>query len=118
MQMMKFLHNAQNDALRLSVGHGSIQPEWHVDALFAVHPDCRGHTGVAFGFKHGGGFPMQMSRKQKLNAGGGTTCKPVGVDDVPPKIPWTPLFLKEQGCDTMSDEVCQDNASAVPSEEN
>ena len=59
-----------------------------------------------------------MSRKQKLNASGGTTCELVGVDDVPPKILWTPLFSREQGCETVSDEVHQDDTSAILLEEN
>ena len=73
---------------------------------------------MAFGFKQGRGFPVHVSRKQKLNASGSRTCKLVGADDVLPKNLWTPLFLKGQGHETTSDEVHQDVMSAVLSEEN
>ena len=59
-----------------------------------------------------------MSRKQKLNTSGSATCELVGMDDVSPKILWTPLFLREQGYETVSDEVHQDNASVISLEEN
>ena len=42
----------------------------------------------------------------------------MGIDDVSPKILWTPSFLKGQGHNTISDEVCQDNMPAILSEEN
>ena len=82
---MKFLHDTQEDVLRLSVGTGSVQLEWFVDTSFVMHPDYRGHTSAAFRFKHSGGFPMQVSRKQKLNTSSGTTCELAGVDNVLPK---------------------------------
>ena len=115
---MKFLHDTQENVLRLSAGTGGVQSEWFVDASFATHPDYRGHTRAAFRFKHGGGFPMQVSRKQKLNTSGSATCKLVGVDDVLPRTLWIPSFLKEQGCNTISNEVHQDNALAMLLEEN
>ena len=117
-QLMKFLHDTQDDALRSSVGLGSVQSEWFVDALFSMHPNHRENTGAAFGFKHGRGFPVHVSGKQKLNTSGSATCKLVGVDDVSPKILWTPLFLKGQGHKTVSDEVHQDNTLAVLFKEN
>ena len=40
-QMTKFLHNMQNDVLRLSVGCRSIQSEWFMDALFRSQRTCQ-----------------------------------------------------------------------------
>jgi hypothetical protein len=46
---------------------------WYVDASFAMHPNMRGHTG--------GGFPISVSTKLKLNTRSSTENELVGVDD-------------------------------------
>ena len=74
--------------------------------------------GVVMKFKGGQESPIQKSVKQKLNMSSSMTCKLVGVDDRLLKVIWTPLFLKDQGYNVTSNEVFQDNASAILLEKN
>jgi hypothetical protein len=60
---------------------------WHVNALFAVYPNMRGHTGG--GMTVGRGILISVSTKQKLNTKSLTESEFVGVDDMMPIILWT-----------------------------
>jgi hypothetical protein len=64
---------------------------WYVDASFAVHPNMCGHTGG--GLTLGGGFPISVSTKQKLNTRSSTESEFVGVNNMMPIICWTRYFL-------------------------
>ncbi len=57
---------------------------WYINALFAVHPNMRGHTSG--GMTIGRGFPIYVSTKQKLNTKSLTESELVGVDDMMPII--------------------------------
>jgi hypothetical protein len=57
---------------------GSGVLSWYVDALFAVHPDMRGHTGGAMAM--GRGYPLDKSTKHKLNTRSLTESEIVAVD--------------------------------------
>ena len=92
--------------------------DWFVDAEFAVHPDMKGHTGMAMKFRGGTGAPLTTSVKQKLNTSSSTTCELVAVDQVLPLVLWTPLFLKEQGVEVKENVLHQDNKSRILLEEN
>ena len=94
-RMMKLISGTINEILTLSVGKGINSLEWYVNATFRFHPDYKGHTGAVLKFKGGKGSPIQQSSKQKLNTGSSTMCKLVGVNNILPKILWTPLFLEE-----------------------
>ena len=52
---------------------------WWVDAAYAVHADCRGHTGA--GMSLGQGMALSYSWKQKINTKSSTEAELVGVDD-------------------------------------
>jgi hypothetical protein len=82
---------------------------WYVDASFAVHPNMHGHTGG--GLTLGRGFPILVSRKQKLNTRSSTESELVGVDDMMPIICWTCYFLLSQGYRIMENLLLQDNRS-------
>ena len=114
-RMMKFLNKKINDKLTISAGSskGIERLDWFVDAAFVVHPDMKGHTGMAMKFRDGKGAPIQSSLKQKLNTGSSTTCELVAVDQVLPLVLWTPLFMKEQGIDIASNVVYQENKSTI-----
>ncbi len=59
---------------------GTSVLSWYVDALFAVHPDMRGHTGGAM--TTGTGFPLDKSTKHKLNTRSSTESEIVSVNDL------------------------------------
>jgi hypothetical protein len=68
---------------------------WYIGALFAMHPNMRGHTGG--GLTMGRGFPISVSTKQKLNTRSSNESELVGVNDMILVICWTRYFLMSQG---------------------
>lgn len=54
-QLMKFLSNTKDDVLTMSAGQGMFSIQWYIDALFAVHPDFRSHSGLVGKFVGGKG---------------------------------------------------------------
>jgi hypothetical protein len=89
---------------------------WYVDALFAVHPDVRGHTGGAMTM--GTGFPLDKLTKHKLNTRSSTESEIVAVDNLFPQILWVHLFMKAQGFAVSDNVLYQDNKSAMLLETN
>ena len=90
--------------------------KWHVDASFAVHDDCKGHTGGTMTL--GKGSVISITRKQKLNARSSTESELIGADDVMPQVLWTKYFIEEQGYNVEKNIVNQDNMSGIKLEEN
>jgi hypothetical protein len=89
---------------------------WYVNALFAVHPNMRGHTSG--GMTMGRGFPISVSTMQKLNTKSSTESELVGVDDMMPIILWTCYFLPSQGYRVIENLLLQDNKSSILLERN
>jgi hypothetical protein len=52
---------------------------WWVDAVYAVHHDCKGHKGVGMSF--GQGMAVRYSWKQKKMTKSLTKAELIGVDD-------------------------------------
>jgi hypothetical protein len=52
---------------------------WWVDAVYAVHNDCWGHTGAGMSFCQG--MALSYSWKQKINTKSSTEAELVGVDN-------------------------------------
>ena len=117
-RMMRFVHQTKDDPWTLSIGCDLGLIDWFVDTSFAIHPDYRGHTGLAMKFEDGKGCPIQKSSKQKLNTGISTTCELVGVDDCLPVILWTLLFIQDQGYTVKENWLWQDNMSTILLEKN
>jgi hypothetical protein len=89
---------------------------WYVDALFAVHPDMRGHTRCAMTM--GAGFPLEQSTKHKLNTCSSTGSEIVAVNNLIPQILWARHFMKAQGFAVSNNILYQDNKSAMLLETN
>jgi hypothetical protein len=90
--------------------------KWWVDALFAVHPNMRGHSGG--GLSLGRGFPIASSMKQKLNTRSSTETDIVGANDFMPAICWTRYFMKVQGYGVKYNVLFKDNKSSILLEKN
>ena len=82
-----------------------------MDASYAVHDDCRGHTGVMMTL--GDGAIISFSPKQKLNGKSSTEAELIGMDDALPQILWTQYFIEHQGYEISSNVIYQDNKSAI-----
>jgi hypothetical protein len=89
---------------------------WCVDALFAVHPDMRGHTGGVMTMVRG--FPLDKSTKHKLNTHSSTESENVAVNNLISQILWACLFMKAQGFFVRDNILYQDNKSAMLLETN
>ena len=83
---------------------------WWVDASFAIHPDCKGHTGGMMSM--GKGTILEKSRKQKINAKSSTEAEIIGVDDISTQIIWGNYSIAAQGYEIDETEVFQDNISS------
>ncbi len=84
---------------------------WWVDAAYAVHNNCQGHTGAGMSF--GQGMALSYSWKQKINTKSSTEAELVGVDDLLGYILWARYFMIEQGYDMDPSLLYQDNMSAI-----
>jgi hypothetical protein len=84
---------------------------WWVDAAYAVHDNCRGHTGAGISF--GQGMALSYSWKQKINTKSSSEAELVGVDDSLGYILWARYFMIEQGYDMDPSLLYQDNMSAI-----
>jgi hypothetical protein len=82
-----------------------------IDASYAVHPDCRSHTGGAISF--GRGAIACKSTKQKLNTKSSTEAETVGASDYLPNTIWIKMFMEAQGYHISSSILEQDNESAI-----
>ena len=57
--------------------------KWWVDASFAAHPYCKGHTGAMVFM--GSGLIMDILWKKKINGRSSTEAEIVGSDDALPQ---------------------------------
>ena len=115
LKMLKYLNGTKNLNLTLEADD-SKNIYWWVDVAYAVHMNCRSHTGGTMSL--GKGSPISMSTKQKINVKSSTEAELVGTDDAMGNIIWTNYFLKEQGYDVNRTIVYQDNKSAILLEKN
>ncbi len=89
---------------------------WWVDAAYAVHHDCKGHTGAGMSFEQG--MACSYSWKHKIMTKSLTEAEIVEVDDSLGYILWTHYFMEEQGYDMEPSLLYQDNMSAILLETN
>jgi hypothetical protein len=87
-----------------------------IDALFAIHPDMKGHTGGVMSLGKGEGYGTYT--RQKLVTKRSTEAELVGASDVLPQVIWTRNFLISQGYEVQNCVVYQDDKSAILLEEN
>ena len=82
-----------------------------MDAVYAVHNDCRGHTVARMSL--GQGMALSYSWKQKINTKSSTEVELVGVDDSLGYILWARYFMLAQGYDMDASLLYQDNMSTI-----
>ena len=69
--------------------------KWWVDASFAAHPYCKGHTGAMLFM--GSGLIMEILRKKKLIQRRSTEANIVVADNVLPQCLWLIFFIEGHG---------------------
>ena len=80
---------------------------WFIDASYAVHAECKGHTGAIMPF--GKGAVTSFSPKQKINTKSSTEAELDGVDDSLLQMLWALYFIEVQGYTIKKNESLQDN---------
>jgi hypothetical protein len=103
--------------MKLYIGFDDITKmrTW-VDVSYAVHQDCKSHTGGVISF--GWGVLLTKCQKQKLNTKSSTEGEIVGVSDYLPNMIWARMFLEAQGTILKENILYQDNQSAIKIEKN
>ena len=94
--------------------NGIVVLSLYVDALFAVHPDMRGHTGSAMTMVRG--FPLDKSTNHKLNTCSSRKGEIVAVENLIQQILF--FFMKAHGFVVWDNILYQDNKSAMLLEKN
>ena len=85
--------------------------QWYVDASYAIHADCEGHTGTIMTM--GGRAVISFSWKQKINAKSSMEAELIGIDDALPQVLWTQYFLECQEYGITSNIIYQDDKSTM-----
>jgi hypothetical protein len=114
-RVMEYLAETRDEVLTLEMDNKQ-HISWYVDAAFAVHHDCRSHTGAVMTL--GKGSIQSISTKQKINTRSSTEAELVSADDVLSKILWTNRFLEAQGVKIHKTIVYRDNLSSMKLEAN
>ncbi len=90
--------------------------QWWVDAVYAMHNNCWGHTGAGMSLEQG--MVLSYLWKQKINTKSSTEVKLVGVDNLLGYILWVRYFMQGQGYNMDVSLFYQDNMSAILLETN
>ena len=112
---LRYLRDTKHLSLTLEAD-APLVIRWWVDASFAVHPNCRSHTGAAMSL--GKGVAYSMSSEQKINTRSSTEAELVGVNDAMGMILWLRHFLEAQVYTVQDNLLFQDNESSIRLEKN
>ena len=114
-RLMEYVNSTLDDKRIIGANGLSSLQTW-IDAAYAVHPNMRSHTGGCMSL--GVGTLHAKSSKQKLNTKSSTEAELVGVSEYLPYNIWLVNFLKEQGYPLETNDLLQDNQSAMRMEKN
>ena len=114
-RLINYLQTTVNDERIMGASSLDTLYTW-IDAAYAVHPTMRSHTGGCMSF--GLGTVHARSSKQKLNTKSSTESEVVGLSEYIPYNLWLLNFLAAQGYVLKSNQVYQDNQSAIKMEKN
>jgi Reverse transcriptase (RNA-dependent DNA polymerase) len=109
-RLLEYINGTLDDTYTLGADDLGRFRTW-IDASYAVHPDCRSHTGGAISL--GRGAIACKSTKQKLNTKSSTEAETVGASNYLPNTIWLKMFMEAQGYTITSNILEQDNESAI-----
>lgn len=112
-RVLRYLFGTAKLELNLSIPDqdGYIKVSTFIDAAYALHDDCKGHTGVAVTL--GNGVLFSKSTKQKLVARSSTEAELIGIHDGIVHGIWMKNFLTELGYEVNCVDLLQDNKSTI-----
>jgi len=90
-RVLQYLRGTIDLVLTLGADDIANMQAW-VDVAYAVHKDCKSHTGgvMSWGWR----VVLSMCKKQKLNTKSSTESEIVGVSDYLPNVIWGKCFWK------------------------
>lgn len=107
-----YLKGSQELGIRLGTDNGGVSGlSAFIDASYAVHGDCRGHTGAMISL--GAGAVYTKSSKQKLNSKSSSEAELIGISEAGGQVIWSRNFLRGQGYSLGAATIYQDNSSAI-----
>ena len=109
-RVLQYLRGTIDLTLTLGADDIANMQAW-VDVAYAVHEDCKSHTGGVMSW--GWGVVLSMCKKQKLNTKSSTEGEIVGVSDYLPNVIWGRMFLEAQGYKIKENILYQDNQAAM-----
>ena len=109
-RVLQYLRGTIDLVLTLGADDIANMQAW-VDVAYAVHEDCKSHTGGVMSW--GWGVVLSMCKKQKLNTKSSTEGEIVGVSDYLPNVIWGRMFLEAQGYKIKENTLYQDNQAAM-----
>lgn len=112
---MRYLKRAKDLGLTLSVREIGIIC-WYVDASYAMHNDCKGHTRAMMTL--GDVLLISISWKQQTNASSLTDGELIGIHDALPSVLHARYFLEAMGYQVKNEIMYQDNKSSILLEKN
>jgi hypothetical protein len=89
-QLLGLLKGTPNTPLILSADLLTLS-RWWVDGAYAVHDDCRGHTGAGMSLWQG--MALSYAWKHNINTKSSTKAELVGVNDSLGYILWARYFM-------------------------
>lgn len=113
-RVIKYLYGTKDLPLTLSANmlqDNEVTITAYVDASYATHDDCKGHTGAAITL--GQGILYAKSSKQKTVARSSTEAELNAVDDSLRTLLWLQNFLHHLGYGKKPILLYQDNISAM-----
>ena len=93
-RVLLFLMHTIDDDRVIGIEGIEVLHTW-IDALYAVHPDMKSHTGGCI--VYGLGIIDSGSMKQKLNSKSLTESEVIGTSNYLSRTIWVKMFLEEQG---------------------
>jgi hypothetical protein len=109
-RVLKYLKGTKDLVLTLSADDLNII-RWYIDASFAAHEDCKGHTGAMMTM--GVGAAISFSRKHRINARSSTEGEIIGIFDALPSVLHCKYFLEALGYAIKKNVIYQDNKSTI-----
>ena len=91
---LKYLKGKIGLKLTLTVYYLSMV-NWRMDESYAIHDDCKDHTGADMTL--GKGAVTSFSRNQKIQGKSSTENELIGADDAVPQAIWTKYLFGDQG---------------------
>ena len=109
-RVLQYLRGTIDLTLTLGADDIANMQAW-VDVAYAVHEDCKSHTGGVMSW--GWGVVLSMCKKQKLNTKSSTEGEIVGVSDYLPNVIWGRI---EKGNEVLNIVTCFRNEDRVRKE--